>query len=334
MYFDRFIFEQAALKTEYGKQLFSSLIKKGLSPEIKQGRSAVYTIEENKRHAFGEGKRTLIIGSRSPSKFENCRPSADYQLPVFTGCPGLCEYCYLMTRMGEQPYVKLNANIVNVLTNITKYIEENMPKTTSFELSASSDPLPFEEPTGIVSFIINHFASLPNGRLRICTKFEPNADILKANHNGHTDFRFSINTPGVIDSYEHVTPSLDRRISAAKNIINAGYKTGIMIAPVFLDDDWKNDYAKLIENLKSNLGSGVSTFEVVTHRYTTKAKETINNIFPQTKLDMDDEKRKFKMGQFGYGKYVYDSEKIKQVKEFFSSEISKQFPDSELLYVV
>lgn len=49
---------------------------------------------------------------------------------------------------------------------------------------------------------------------------------------------------------------------------------------------------------------------------------------------MDEEKRKFKMGQFGYGKYVYDNNRLNEAKEFFREEITRRFPNSKLLYVV
>lgn len=334
MYFNRFVFEKAALKIDYGRKLYNMFEARGLKPEIRQGRAKIITCEGDARQAYREGKRTLIIGARTPAGFESCRPSANYQLPVLTGCPGLCEYCYLMTRMGEHNYVKLNANIDNIFTIVAKYIEEGMPEITSFELSASSDPVPFEEPTGIVSMIINHFGTLKNGRLRICTKYEPGAGILNACHNGHTDFRFSINTPRVINAFEHGTPSLERRIESARNVMDVGYQTGIMLAPVFLDGAWREEYAKVLDTISEKLGSGVVSFEVVTHRYTKRAKETINNIFPHSDLDMDDESRKFKMGQFGYGKYVYDTVKMDEAKEFFQFEIARKFPDAKLLYVV
>lgn len=334
MYFNKFVFEQAALKTDYGKTLYTSLTARGFKTEVKNYRPDVSTSNDDKCQAFREGKRTLIIGARTSTRFESCRPSADYQLPVLTGCPGLCEYCYLMTRMGEHAYVKLNANIVNIFTNITKYIDQSMSHVTSFELSASSDPIPFEEPTGIVSMMIDYFATLSNGRLRICTKYEPDAQILNANHRGNTDFRFSVNTPRIIDTFEHATPSLDRRIGATKKVIDAGYKTGIMIAPVFLDGNWRDDYSEVLDIIGEKLGSSVATFEVVTHRYTKKAKETISTIFPHSELEMDDQNRKFKMGQFGYGKYIYDSTKMNEAKDFFRSEIARRFPNADLLYIV
>lgn len=330
MYFQRFIFEPAALKTEYGRQLFRTLSSKGFNPEI----GKIKEKTECGYEQFREGKRTLIIGSRNPSRFETCKPSANYQLPVLTGCPGMCEYCYLITRMGEKPYVKININIDKILTIVKNYIDQNPGKITSFELSASSDPLPFEEPTGIVSKMIEYFADVPNGKLRICSKFEPEETILKAKHNGHTDFRFSLNTENVIRNFEHATPSLEKRINSVQKIIDADYNVGIMLAPVFLNNSWENDYGLLLDKIKDKLGDNIKTFEVVTHRYTNRAKGVISNIFPDTKLDMEDANRKYKMGQFGYGKYVYEKDKLNKAREYFKKEIEKRFKNAELLYVV
>ncbi len=58
------------------------------------------------------------------------------------------------------------------------------------------------------------------------------------------------------------------------------------------------------------------------------------DIFPDNKLPMDDEKRTFKYGQFGYGKYVYKKEDILEIKEFFMNIIDKYFPMSEIKYII
>jgi spore photoproduct lyase len=332
MTFDNIVFEPAAVQTEYGKKIYSSLVDKGMLSKI-QRKSELCKTEDAHRN-FVQGKRTLIIGARKPSKFETCKPSADFQLPIFSGCPGMCEYCYLLTRMGERSFVKVNVDIENIFGIANKYIMDNQPNDTVFELSASSDPLPFEPLTGLVSEVIEHFGKLKNGRLRICTKFEPAESILRAQHGGNVDFRSSINTPKIIKEYEHATPMLENRLLSAKKIMDSGYTTGIMIAPVFIYDGWKGDYENMLLMLADILGNRITTFEVVTHRFTTKAKTAILNVFPETRLDMNEANRKYKMGQFGYGKYIYTPEQMKEIKEFFKNQIEKIFPNSRLLYIV
>ena len=68
--------------------------------------------------------------------------------------------------------------------------------------------------------------------------------------------------------------------------------------------------------------------------YTTKAKNRINEIYPETTLPMNDDNRKFKYGQFGYGKYVYSKEELDDMKDFFKKEIKEIFPDSFIKYVI
>ena len=75
-------------------------------------------------------------------------------------------------------------------------------------------------------------------------------------------------------------------------------------------------------------------FEVISHRYTSRAKNRILQIFPETTLPMDDQERKFKYGQFGYGKYIYTKEQLDDMKEFFKKEIKEVFPNCVIKYVI
>jgi len=175
------------------------------------------------------------------------------------------------------------------------------------------------------------------GRFRFVSKYTDVDTLLNIKHNNHTEIRFSINTPRIIDTYEHHTASSDKRIEAAIKVASVGYKIGFIIAPVFIYDNWQVEYKDLIESIKNKLPNGFDEpiiFEVISHRYTTKAKNRIFEIFPETTLPMDDEDRKFKYGQFGYGKYIYSKDQLSQMKDFFLSEIKQVFPNSIIKYVI
>lgn len=49
---------------------------------------------------------------------------------------------------------------------------------------------------------------------------------------------------------------------------------------------------------------------------------------------MNDEDRKFKYGQFGYGKYIYSKDQLAEIKEFFIFNIKEIFPNSIIKYVI
>ena len=49
---------------------------------------------------------------------------------------------------------------------------------------------------------------------------------------------------------------------------------------------------------------------------------------------MDDEKRTYKYGQFGYGKYVYSKETMAEIKELFEFGLSHLEIPYEIKYII
>lgn len=335
----RVIFEKGTLDTEVGKNIYDKIknnddieIIKASSNKIKGNIPG-----ENLYEQYRSGKETMVVGERKSLKFQTCKPSANYQLPLVSGCMGRCEYCYLNTQLGDKPFVKVFVNIDDVLKQAKKYIEERLPAITIFEGAATSDPVPLEPYTNSLRKTIEFFGKEENGRFRFVTKYNYIDSLLDVNHNNHTEIRFSINTPRIIDTYEHHTASSDKRIEAAAKVSKAGYQVGFIIAPVFLYENWKEEYRELIKTIKEKLSNEFDEeilFEVISHRYTTKAKNRILEIFPETTLPMEDKDRKFKYGQFGYGKYVYTKEQLAEMKDFFQLELKEVFPNSVIKYII
>lgn len=335
----RIIFEKGSLDTEVGKNIYNK-VKDNPNIEIINASSnkiKCHIPGDDLFEQYRSGKETLVVGLRKSLKFQTCKPSANYQLPLVSGCMGKCEYCYLNTQLGDKPFVRVFTNIDDVLDKAKQYIDERSPEITIFEGAATSDPIPLEPYTNALKKTIEFIGKEEKGRFRFVTKYNDVDSLLDANHNNHTEIRFSINTQRIIDTYEHNTASIDKRIKAAIKVANAGYNIGFIIAPVFLYDNWQTEYMDLIESIRHKLPNEFDksiTFEVISHRYTTKAKNRILDIFPQTTLPMNDEDRKFKYGQFGYGKYVYTKEQLSEMKDFFTFKIKDIFPDSIIKYVI
>ncbi len=286
---------------------------------------------------YKEGKRTLIVGVKKSFKFQTCKPSAHYQMPLVSGCMGQCEYCYLNTMLGDKPFVKVYANVGDILNQAKKYINERAPEVTMFEGAATSDPVPVESFTHSLEKAITFFSGEEKGRFRFVTKYNDIDSLLKLEHKGHTEIRFSINTSSVIEKYEHFTASRDKRIEAGVKAAYAGYPTGYLIAPVFIYPGWQEEYHDLLVNLQSRLTNDLElpvTFEIISHRYTTTAKNRILQVFPESTLPMNDDERKYKYGQFGYGKYVYPKENVDEIKQFFEKEIGGLFKNKKVKYII
>lgn len=335
----RLIFEKDVLQYPIAKQIMNSFKDR---PDIE---IIHLTSNKLKQHIPGddlysqyrEGKKTLVVGVKKSLKFQSCKPSAHYQLPLVSGCMGQCQYCYLNTNLGDKPFVKVHVNMNEILKQADKYVAERLPEVTIFEGAATSDPIPVEPYTHALKTVIEHFGKDENARFRFVTKYNDIDNLIGIEHNGHTEVRFSINTSYVINEYEHGTASRDRRIDASIRLAESGYPIGFLIAPVFIYPNWKEEYRDLLMALKEKLPTDLKypvTFEVISHRYTTIAKNRIMQVFPDTTLPMNDEERKFKYGQFGYGKYVYSKEGLDEIKIFFAKEIEEIFINKEIKYII
>lgn len=285
---------------------------------------------------YHQGKEVLIFDIRRGSIFQSCKPSAHYQIPFVSGCIGMCEYCYLNTQLTNKPYTKIYVNTDEILNKAEQYINERN-KLTLFEAAATSDPICVEKYSNTLKKAILYFADEPLGKLRFVTKYTDVDSLLSLNHNNKTEIRFSINTDYVIKTYEHRTASIDKRLEAAKKVMESNYPSGFLIAPIIVYDNYLDDYGKLIDRLATIIPQNYPhkvTFELITHRFTTKAKNHIMQIYPQTTLPMNEEERRFKYGQFGYGKYIYQKETMDEIKKFFKDKISALPFEHEIKYLV
>jgi len=335
----RVIFEKDSLDYPLGKKLYNDF---NLTNKIEIITSSINKVKsnipgDNLKERYKEGKRTLVVGVKKSLKFQSCKPSAHYQLPLVSGCIGQCEYCYLNTQLGDKPFVRVHVNIEAILDQANKHIIEGIYNPTIFEGAATSDPIPVEGYTQALEKSIIFFGETKNGRFRFVTKYNDVDSLLDLPHHNHTEIRFSLNTDSIIKKYEHGTASVAKRIEACTKLASSKYPIGFIIAPVFIYPGWRDEYYELLMDLKKSLPSDFEhplSFEVISHRYTTRAKNIITQVFENTTLPMLDENRKFKYGQFGYGKYVYLKENLDDIKSFFQKELNALFPNSIIKYII
>lgn len=330
--------EKEALDYPLGVELKEKFENMDIPVDILESNRVNFLRGKNVQEKYEIGKRVLVIGVRRTLEFQSCKPSAHYQLPLVTGCIGKCEYCYLNTNLQDKPFTRIYVNIDDVFKKAKKYVQTGKFKPTIFEGSATSDPVPVEPYTHALAQSIEYFGKLPDARFRFVTKFTDVDGLLHLKHNEKTEIRFSINTDTVIESFEHGTPRVKKRIEAARKVIKAGYPVGFLIAPVFIYPNWKEDYLMLIKMLKNYLPDEdlkhPITFEIISHRFTPTAKNHILQVFEQSKLPMDEAERTYKYGQFGYGKYVYPKETIAEIKELFEFGLKHLPFPYEIKYII
>lgn len=328
--------EPAALKYQLGKELVEKFEKMGL--EIRQTTSHNQIRDlpgETDFQKYRIAKSTLVLGVRKTLKFDNSKPSAEYALPLVTGCIGHCHYCYLQTTMGSKPYIRTYVNLDDIFEAASKYIKDRIPALTRFEASCTSDIVGIDHLTHTLKKAIEYFGQSEYGRLRFVTKFPYVDHLLDAKHNGRSRFRFSINDDYVIKNFEPGTSTLHERIEAACKVANAGYPIGFIIAPIYLHDGWKKGYEEMLKQLTTKLPYSVHndiTFEMIQHRFTKPAKRIIEKNYPMTKLTLEESERKWKWGRYGIGKYVYTDIEQKEIRDTLKKFILSYFPCAKIEY--
>ncbi|MBM7703668.1 spore photoproduct lyase [Metabacillus iocasae] len=328
--------EPKALDYPLGVELKEKFEKMGLEIRETTSHNQVRNIPgKNDLQKYRNAKSTLVIGVRKTLKFDTSKPSAEYAIPFATGCMGHCHYCYLQTTMGSKPYIRTYVNVEEILDQAEKYMQERAPQITRFEAACTSDIVGIDHLTHTLKRAIEYFGQSDLGQLRFVTKFHHVDHLLDANHNGRTRFRFSINADYVIKYFEPGTSPLTNRIEAAQKVSKAGYPLGFIIAPIYIHDGWQDGYREMFEKLNDSIPESARddiTFEMIQHRFTKPAKRVIEKNYPKTKLEMNEEERRYKWGRYGIGKYVYSKDEEQELRETLEDYIDQYFPNAKIEY--
>ena len=158
-------------------------------------------------------------------------------------------------------------------------------------------------------------------------------EILPLKHNGKIIIRISVNPEEIINKVEFGTSRLKERIQAINKLAEAGYKIGILIAPVILVDNWQKLYTELIQNLYENLSSKVKKeafFEIIFMTYSYVHTRINEEAFPNA-INLYD---KNKMTVRGRGKYGYKEKERVEAEIVLREQMSKYFPKNIIEYIV
>lgn len=329
-------FEPRALEYPLGQELYQKFKQMNLEIRETTSHNQIRDLPgDTELQKYRTAKSTIVVGIRKTLKFDTSKPSAEYAIPLATGCMGHCHYCYLQTTLGSKPYIRTYVNLDEIFAQAQKYIDERKPEITRFEASCTSDIVGIDHLTHSLKKAIEFIGSSEYGRLRFTTKYHHVDHLLDANHRGRTRFRFSINSNYVIQNFELKTSSLQERIEAAVKVAKAGFPLGFVVAPLYMHTDWEQGYLELFETLERSIPKELTkdlTFELIQHRFTKPAKRVIEKHYPKTKLKMNEEERKYKWGRYGIGKYVYETDQAKQLQMTIERYIVQYFPDSVIEY--
>jgi spore photoproduct lyase len=303
----------------------------------------------DERETYRQAKNTLAVtvAPASKLKLQPIPPSADWRVDLAEGCPAHCQYCYLAGSLGGPPITRVYANLDEILATLDDYVgsgtittpnAERAHEGTTFEASCYTDPLAIEHVTGSLSRTIAHFGThdwAAPASLRFTTKFDDVDALVGLPHGGRTRIRLSVNAAAVAHRFEGGTARLPERIETLRRLAHAGYPIGLTIAPIMPVEDWRSEYAALLDDV-ATATAGVPdldlTVEMITHRFTPKSKAVLLDWYPRTQLEMDEDLRRQKRGKFGAVKHVYPTPLMNEMREWFDSALADRLPAAQRLY--
>ena len=303
-------------------------------PKIEiENHNNIEEMRKKQNSEFANMKRNLIIGTRKTHKFVPNHKTSDFLVPyTSSGCTAMCMYCYLVCNYNKCAYLRLFVNREEMLEKIIKTAGKS-DKLLTFEIGSNSDLILENTITNNLKWTIDNFAGTKNGILTFPTKFDMVDDILDANHNGQVVVRVSVNPEEIINKVEFGTSRLAGRINAINKLKKAGYKIGILIAPIILVDNWKDLYSELIRKLANELSDEVKKnvfFELIFITYSFVHTKINEEAFPNA-INLFD---KNIMTGRGKGKYMYKKEIRDEAEIYLRDEMKKYFPNNEIMYIV
>lgn len=325
------LYEENIKNYELGRELLDKY--KDVPMKVIENHNNIPEMRNKQNSEFVNIKKNLIIGIRKTHNFVPNHKTSDFLVPyTSSGCTAMCMYCYLVCNYNKCSYLRLFVNREEMLGKIIKTANKS-EKELTFEIGSNSDLILENTITQNLEWTIPQFAENNRGYLTFPTKFDMVEPILNLNHNGRVIIRMSVNPSKIIQRVEFGTSNLENRVKAINKLKKAGYKIGILIAPIIFIDNWEEEYEKLIIYLVENLDDEVKKeafFELIFMTYSYVHKMINQEAFPNAIKLFDEEK----MTGRGKGKYAYKEQIRKEGEEFFKEKMQNYFPNNTIEYIV
>lgn len=328
---DFIFYEKDIVKYELGKYLIDKY--NDVPKKIIENHNNIKELREKQNSDFPKLKKHLIIGTRKTHKYIENHKVSDFLVPfTSSGCTAMCLYCYLVCNYNKCAYLRLFVNREEMLGNLIDFSNKN-EKELTFEIGSNSDLILENSITKNLEWVIPEFGENGRGYITFPTKFDMVDSLLNLKHNGKTIIRMSVNPQDIIKKVEFGTANLENRISAINKLYEAGYKIGILIAPVIFVENWKDLYSQLVKKLSECLNAELKEivfFEIIFMTYSFVHTKINEGAFPNA---VNLYNKELMTGR-GRGKYMYKNNLRYEGEIFFREQLNKHFKNNKIIYIV
>ena len=171
-------------------------------------------------------------------------------LDAVESCGFDCSYCSIQS-FYNQNTITFDSDFATKLKNLN--LDKN--KTYHIGTGQASDSLMFGNREGILDALFLFARENPNVILEFKTKSDNIKYLLENEVPKNILCTWSLNTPIIIENEEHLTASLEKRISSARKLADKGVKVGFHFHPIVEYENYLEDYKKIYDDLLNRFTS-------------------------------------------------------------------------------
>ena len=167
------------------------------------------------------------------------------------GCPFDCSWCFLKgtLRMVKTKTMPVAKDYERIEKHVNCFLQHDGVSNELLNSGELADSLMTEHLSSPFSkFILPMFEKQRKHKVLLCTKSTNIKHLLKREKHRQVVVSFSLNAPMVSKRWERA-PSPFERIKAGKKLSEKGYVVRARIDPMVPIENWKKEYAKLIDKL-------------------------------------------------------------------------------------
>lgn len=238
-----------------------------------------------------QAKQQLLITRHDGEVIKKCQGTGDYvccnyfTVSFSSNCHFECSYCILQDYLQNNPMITIFANMEEIFQAIQKQI--NSHPQTFFRLGTGelADSLALDSVTHLTKELIPFVAKQKNLLLELKTKSNCVENLLDLDHQKKTVVSWSLNPQTYGEQEELKTASIKERLEAARWIADKGYPIGFHFDPLLALPNWKEEYKKLIDTLRTQFDSDeIAWISLGSLRFTSGLKDIVINRFPKSKI--------------------------------------------------
>jgi spore photoproduct lyase len=201
---------------------------------------------------------SLVLAQRSRDLVVEAPPGyafgarRNFSFAHMLNCIYDCRYCFLQGMNRSASYV-IFVNYEDYQEAIAEKVAQSPDEDTWFFSGHLGDSLAFEPVTRFARAFLPFFARLPRAWLELRTKSTQIKSLLDHEPFPNCVVAFSLTPPRVSRELEHQTPTVERRLGAARRLQEAGWTVALRFDPLI----WREDFRELYGGLFAEAFGGL-----------------------------------------------------------------------------